>query len=66
MKDREFDNVDFEKLRADLSSACLGAYFGGGFGAALVEEMDVRYATERELISMAKDKGYDLSNYRKK
>lgn len=62
--DWEEADIDFEALREDLSSENLGAYFGGDFGAALVEEMDIRYASNRELISIAREKGYDLANYR--
>ena len=37
--------VNVEHLKADLKSECLGAYFGGGFGAALVSYSDVENAS---------------------
>ena len=55
--------IDIEQLREDIKEDCYGAYFGGGFGAALVESFDVDRASLEELIKMAQDKGIDWRRY---
>ena len=55
--------IDVDELREDLREECLGAYFGGGYGAALVEAVDVDNASPEELVQMALDKGLDLRRY---
>ena len=55
--------IDIDRLREDLRSDDLGAYFGGGFGGALMEAFDVDRATPEELVQIAQDKGIDLRRY---
>lgn len=55
--------IDVEKLRSDMREECLGAYFGGGFGGALMELHDVERATPEELVQMAQSQGIDLSKF---
>ena len=55
--------IDIERLREDLRSEDLGAYFGGGFGVALMETFDLDSATPEELVQIAQDRGVDLHNY---
>ena len=56
--------IDIEKLRKDMKQNCYGAYFGGGFGGALMESFNVEKASPEVLIEMAKSKSeIDLSNY---
>lgn len=55
--------IDIEKLREDMKEDCYGAYFAGGFGAALVESFDVDRASPEELIKMVEKKGIDLRRY---
>jgi len=55
--------IDIERLREDLRSDVLGAYFGGGFGGALMEAFDIDNATPEELLQMAQDNGVDLRRY---
>ena len=56
--------IDIEKLREDMKQDCYGAYFGGGFGGALVESFDVEKASPEKLIEIAKNKrGINLSDY---
>lgn len=55
--------IDIERLREDLRSDVLGAYFGGGFGGALMEAFDIDNATPEELLQMAQDNGVDLQRY---
>ena len=55
--------IDIERLREDLRSDVLGAYFGGGFSGALMEAFDIESATPEELVQMAQERGFDLRNY---
>jgi len=55
--------IDIERLRDDMRNDDLGAYFGGGFGGALMEAFDVDRATPEELVQIAQDKGIDLRRY---
>ena len=55
--------IDIDRLREDLRSEDLGAYFGGGFGGALMEAFDVDRATPEELVQIAQDKRIDLRRY---
>ena len=55
--------IDIEKLREDMRENCLGAYFGGGFGAALLDSFDVDRASPEQLIQKAQDQGFDLRRY---
>ncbi|WP_026515211.1 hypothetical protein [Butyrivibrio sp. LB2008] len=59
----DLSSIDIEKLREDMKDDCLGAYFGGGFGAALIESFDVEKASYEELVKMAQNKGIDLRRY---
>lgn len=55
--------IDIERLRRDLLNDDYGAFFGGGFGGALMESMDIRKASPEELIRIAQRKGVDISRY---
>lgn len=55
--------IDFERLREDLKQECFGAYFGGGFGGAMIEVFDVENASPQQLIRMAEEHGIDLREY---
>ena len=55
--------IDIDKLREDLKQECYGAYFGGGFGGALIESFDIKKASPEELIEIAQRNGFDLSDY---
>lgn len=57
-------SIDVERLREDMREDCLWAYFGGGFGAALVESIDVNKASPEDLVKMARYKGIDLKKYK--
>lgn len=54
-------SIDIEKLRETLKQECYGAFFGGGFGGALVESSDLERASPEELVELALEKGIDLS-----
>lgn len=62
MKQAQFV-IDIEKLRKDLRDESLGAYFGGGFGASLIESFDIDSATPEKLVEMAQEKRIDLRIY---
>lgn len=53
--------IDIDRLREELKQECYGAYFGGGFGGALIESLDIERASPEELIKIAQEKGYDFS-----
>ena len=57
-------NIDIERLRKDLKNDCYGAFFGGGFGGAMMESFDIDKASPEELIEKAKSKGMNLNKYR--
>ncbi len=56
-------DIDFDRLRSDLADDSYGAFYGGGFGGALMEAFDIESASEDELIQLAEDKGLDLEDY---
>ena len=55
--------IDINRLRNDLRDEDLGAFFGGGFGGALIEVFDIDNATTQELVQFAQDRGVDLRMY---
>ena len=55
--------IDVDKLREDMLNECYGATFGGGFGGALVEAMDVENASPEKLVELAQQQGIDLRRY---
>lgn len=59
----EYIAIDVDKLRQDMRNECLGAYFGGGFGGALMEAFDVDKATPERLVEIAQQQGIKLRNY---
>ena len=60
---QETITIDVDRLRDDMRDECLGAYFGGGFGAALIESFDVDRTTPEKLVEMAQSQGIDLRRY---
>ena len=55
--------VNIEKLRKDLKDELYVAYFGGGFGGALVEAFDIDRFSDEEVIRFAMANGIDISKY---
>lgn len=55
--------IDIDRLRSDMHDECMGAFFGGGFGGALIESFDVDNASPEELVQMAQRQGINLYNY---
>ena len=56
-------DMDFDRRRSDLADDSYGAFYGGGFGGALMGAVDIESASEDELIQLAEDKGLDLEDY---
>lgn len=55
--------IDVDELRNDLREDSLGAFFGGGFGGALVEAGEIERASAEELVDIALRRGIDLRDY---
>ncbi|MGI5874351.1 MAG: hypothetical protein ACOX8R_06805 [Bacillota bacterium] len=55
--------IDVEALREELKRQCLAAFFGGGFGGALVSSFEIENASPEALIDIALRQGIDLREY---
>ena len=55
--------IDADGFREDLKNECYGAFYGGGFGGALMESFDIESASDEELVEIALSKGIDLTDY---
>ena len=55
--------IDIEELREDLKQDSYGAFFGGGYGGAMMEAIDIDQASPRELVELALERGFDLRKY---
>ena len=56
--------IDIDSLREDMKQDSYGAFFGGGYGGALMESFDIEKASPKELLEMAQDKGFNLEDYK--
>ena len=45
--------INVDALREKLKSECLGAFFGGGFGGALLECCDIARGSTEEVVEYA-------------
>lgn len=55
--------IDIESLKNDLKNESLGAFYGGGFGGALVESFQIDKASPEELIKIADRMNVDIEEY---
>ena len=55
--------IDVEALRRDLLADSYGAFYGGGFGGAMIESFEIERATPQELADIAQKKGIDVRQY---
>lgn len=55
--------IDIDALRRDMKKDSYGAFFGGGFGGAMMEASDIDRASAKELVRMAEQQGIDLTDY---
>ena len=63
MYDINYDEIDIERLRSDLTDE-FGAAANSGFPVAMVDVFDLDNATDEEVIAKALNMGYDLNQYR--
>ena len=57
--------IDISKLRKDMLNGSYGAFFGGGFGGAMMQSFDIENASPQQLVQMAQKQGIDLRHYAK-
>ena len=57
-------SIDVDKLRHDLEEDGLGGFFVGGFGEGLMESIDIKKMSVKELVKLAQKKGIDLRKYK--
>ena len=55
--------IDVDALREEMKNECLGAFFGGGFGGALIEAGDIEKSDSEQLVQMAINQNIDLRKY---
>ena len=55
--------IDIESLRNDLKNNSLGAFYGGGFGGALIESFQIDKASPEELIRIANKMHINIEDY---
>lgn len=63
IEDIDINDIDIERLRNDLINYFEGAYFVGGFGAALIDLSEVENASDYEIVQIAINNGFDISKY---
>ena len=54
---------DSDGLRDDMEDDCYGAFFGGGYGGAMIEAFEIEEASDEEVLRIAQEKGYNLGRY---
>ena len=57
------EEIDINKLKKDLKDYYEAAYFTLGYGAALMNSIDINKLSDEELINKAIDNGINLENY---
>lgn len=57
------EEIDINKLKKDLKDYYEAAYFTLGYGAALMDSIDIDKLSDEELINKAIDNGLNLENY---
>ena len=55
--------IDIESLGNDLKNESLGAFYGGGFGGALIESFQIDKASPEELIRIANKMHINIEDY---
>ncbi len=56
-------NINFEQLRKDIINYYEGAFFVGGFGAAIFDISKIYNASNEELINIANELNININNY---
>ena len=57
------NNIDYEKLRRDLTDECMAAFICGVIGPALLDSLDIEKASDKELEGIAGRYGFNLEKY---
>ena len=57
------EEIEINKLKKDLKDYYEAAYFTLGYGAALMDSIDIDKLSDEELINKAIDNGINLENY---
>ena len=65
MYDEDEITIDIDELREDMRNEAYGAFYGGGFGGAMIDAFDIEGATDEELVEMALERGIDLGGYQR-
>ena len=55
--------IDMDALKQDLKNELLGAFYGGGFGGALIESFQIDKMEDEKIIELALRYGLKLENY---
>ena len=55
--------INLDALREELEQEYYGAFFGGGFGGAIIQAAEIQTASVSELIALAQEIGMDLSRF---
>lgn len=61
----DLNDIDIERLRSDLINYFEGAYFVGGYGAALMDISEVEHASNYQVVQIAINNRFDLNKYLK-
>ena len=56
--------IDIERSRQDLIEHLEGAFFVGGFGAAMLDMEKVKTASDEEVIRIARQNGFRIEDYK--
>lgn len=59
----DINDIDIERLKSDLINYFEGAFFVGGFGAALMDITQIENANDYEVVQFAINNGFNLNNY---
>ena len=65
IEDIDINDIDIERLRSDLINYFEGAYFVGGFGAALIDISEIERASDYQVVQTAINNNFDLNKYLK-
>ena len=55
--------IDVEALRQELLMDAEAAFYGGGYGGAMMEAFEIERATPQELVAIAERAGVDVRKY---
>jgi len=55
--------IDIDKLRESLKEESYGAFFGGGFGGALMESFEIDKMSDEEILDYAQKHSMSLEDY---